>query len=249
MEQFFFDLAWITPEDRAAFVQLGPMFAKLARIAEAETERLRRWVYVIHALFERHFSEQLMSSQGLPVVGAEELGDLMTEGLNLVDNPTKVYAPPTDHELTRFIKFMDKDQDGLIDEQELICFCVQGLRQTPEANLAFASRSTMHAKLIGFLDAINEFSGADAVSQPFDQYVPAKRSSHAASADLAQYKQSETLPAVTPVTPGADAQSAVSPVPPDVESQPDAAEEAQPAAAEAQPAAAEAQPDDDAAQD
>jgi len=161
---FFFDLAWITPEDRAAFVKLGPMFAKLAAIAEAETERLRRWVYVIHALFERHFSEQLMSSTGLPVVGPNELGALMKEGLSLDENPKQMYAGPMESELVRFVKFMDKDEDGLIDEQELICFCVQGLRQTPESNLAFASRSAMHAKLIGFLEAINSFSGADAFS-------------------------------------------------------------------------------------
>jgi hypothetical protein len=140
------------------------MFAKLAAIAEAETERLRRWVYVIHALFERHFSEKLMSSKGLPVVGPIELGALMTEGLSLDEHPKRLYSPPDDKELKRFVKFMDNDQDELIDEQELICFCVKGLRQTPEANMAFASRSPMHAKLIGFLEAINVFSGADAFS-------------------------------------------------------------------------------------
>jgi hypothetical protein len=118
------------------------MFAKLAAIAEAETERLRRWVYVIHALFERHFSEKLMSSKGLPVVGPIELGALMTEGLSLDEHPKRLYSPPDDKELKRFVKFMDNDQDELIDEQELICFCVKGLRQTPEANMAFASRTT-----------------------------------------------------------------------------------------------------------
>jgi hypothetical protein len=165
------------------------MFAKLAAIAEAETERLRRWVYVIHALFERHFSEQLMSSKGLPVVGPVELGTLMTEGLSLDENPTRNYSPPTESELTRFVRFMDKDEDGLIDEQELICFCVQGLRQTPEANLAFASRSSMHAKLIGFLEAINAFSGADSFSSksPEDAQL-----SHNANTDLQQFKASDT---------------------------------------------------------
>ena len=142
------------------------MFAKLAAIAEAETERLRRWVYVIHALFERHFSEQLMSGKGLPVVGPKELGALMTEGLSLDENPRKDYGKPMENELMRFVNFMDKDKDGLIDEQELICFCVQGLRQTAEANLAFARRSPMHAKLIGFMEAINSFSGADTVGMP-----------------------------------------------------------------------------------
>lgn len=156
---FFFDLAWITPEDRAAFVKLGPMFAKLAAIAEAETERLRRWVYVIHALFERHFSEQLMSSKGLPVVGPKELGSLMTEGLSLDEHPERVYAPPIEKELVRFVNFMDKDEDGLIDEQELICFCVQGLRQTPEANLAFASRSSMVSSFFFFHAAMLQCCG------------------------------------------------------------------------------------------
>ena len=102
----------------------------------------------------------------------------MTEGLSLVENPETVYAPPTEVELSRFIKFMDKDQDGLIDEQELICFCVKGLRQTPEANAAFASRSPMHAKLIGFLEAINSFSGVDEETEPVQvshTTVPEKR--------------------------------------------------------------------------
>ena len=177
------------------------MFAKLARIAEAETERLRRWVYVIHALFERHFSEQLMSAKGLPVVGPEELGNLMTEGLSLSDDPSKVFSPPTESELVRFVKFMDNDKDGLIDEQELICFCVKGLRQTPEANLAFASRSAMHAKLIGFLEAVNSFAGVDEEddsSLHTDNAVPPRRDSSAAREDLAQYRQSETRPAAAP---------------------------------------------------
>jgi hypothetical protein len=214
------------------------MFAKLAMIAEAETERLRRWVYVIHALFERHFSEQLMSNKGLPVVGPEELGDLMTEGLSLVENPPKVFAPPTDVELSRFVKFMDKDQDGLIDEQELICFCVQGLRQTPEANLAFASRSPMHAKLIGFLEAINSFSGADEESStvPASNVGPPKRDSRAAKEDLAQYKQSETQPAAV-----APAGATPEPVAGGPAGTPTAAPAAQPAAV-AEPATAVAEP-------
>ena len=168
------------------------MFAKLAAIAEAETERLRRWVYVIHALFERHFSEQLMSSKGLPVVGPNELGALMTEGLSLDEQPQKNYSAPLETELDRFVKFIDKNEDGLIDEQELICFCVQGLRQTPEANLAFAARSPMHSKLIGFLEAINSFSGADA----FSSNVPVQSEGAAAAAaaaelDISNYKATE----------------------------------------------------------
>jgi hypothetical protein len=166
------------------------MFAKLAAIAEAETERLRRWVYVIHALFERHLSEELNSSQGLPVVGPEELGSLISEGLSLEENPKRVYAQPTEKELLRFVKFMDKDADGLIDEQELICFCVKGLRQTPEANLAFASRSPMHAKLIGFLEAVNAFSGADAFTSRVK--ISDENQSSQAAADLDSYKSTIT---------------------------------------------------------
>ena len=218
------------------------MFAKLARIAEAETERLRRWVYVIHALFERHFSEQLMSAKGLPVVGPEELGNLMTEGLSLSDNPSQVFSPPTESELIRFVKFMDNDKDGLIDEQELICFCVKGLRQTPEANLAFASRSPMHAKLIGFLEAVNSFAGVDEQTDSglhTDNVVPPKRDSNAAREDLAQYRQSETRPAAAPAqgTPVEDNTQAATP-----SSQPAPAETAPAEAAPTEAAPAESTP-------
>jgi Ca2+-binding EF-hand superfamily protein len=160
--QFFFDLAWITPKDRADFIKRGPMFAKLAQIVEGEMAQLKKWAYVVHTFFLRHVSARHISATGLPDIGPDELGDLIVEVQGIVDNPSEdQLLRPSAEELARFVKFMDKDQDGWVDEQELICFCVQGLRQTPQEHFAFAQRSPMHAKLIRFIEAINSVSRGD----------------------------------------------------------------------------------------
>ena len=131
------------------------MFAKLAYIVEGEMARLKRWAYVVHTVFLRHASKHHLSTSGLPEIDHEKLGDLIVEVQSIADNRGGALRPSPE-ELTRFVKFMDTDQNGRVNEQEMVCFCVQGLRQTPQEHAAFAQRS-----LIRFLEALGDLCRGD----------------------------------------------------------------------------------------
>ena len=58
---------------------------------------------------------------------------------------------PTKNEIEVFVKFMDKNDDGEIEEKEFISYMTRGFTQ-PKANIAaFCRRSSMHRKIYSFL--------------------------------------------------------------------------------------------------
>ena len=135
-----------------------------------------RWARAIRLVFARHArtlpgpggGEDGNSSStsdagggGGGVIGAQALGDLFVEVLGLVESSAGMAARPSADELSRFVAFMDQSKDGWISEQELIDFCIQGLRQSPQEHETFGRRSPMHAQLIKFINAIDSVSRKD----------------------------------------------------------------------------------------
>jgi hypothetical protein len=68
----------------------------------------------------------------------------------------KIDLYPTNDELTIFIKFMDKDGDCSINENELVSFFQKSFLLSREKKTKFKNRSKMHYKIMTTVDSIRE---------------------------------------------------------------------------------------------
>ena len=136
----------LSAQKRSKFAKRSAMHAKIMRVINISQEQLTHRVSAVHQLFAQ------FDAAGSGVVNADDLGEMIS---------TTIREEVTSEELSLFVKAMDNDGDGNIQERELIHFFLKGLAQHPSKRRAFASRSTFHEKLAKFMESVLDATGTD----------------------------------------------------------------------------------------
>ena len=101
-------------------------------------EKVENMSIALHMLFDKFANEEKMLTK-------RGMKKLLTSVASEDDDK------PTKNEIEVFVKFMDKNDDGEIEEKEFISYMTRGFTQ-PKANIAaFCRRSSMHRKIYSFL--------------------------------------------------------------------------------------------------